>query len=254
MGFKINIRKELKAGLVLVGVFGLIAFTEKMKGDVTIRDIRMKIENTNENHFVDEQDVMDLMQLDESKLIGADFEALSLKTIESKIQRDPFIRNAELYSDLSGTVTVRVELRRPIARIVRADGADGYIAEDGTIMPVSEKFTSRVVLLSGSYMPHLLKQRNLFELPNGAELMAMLERIHGDEFWNAQIAELSIDNNAKLTIYTQIGDEIIEFGKPEDLDTKFRKLEIYYREILPRVGWNKYDRVNLEYAGQIVAE
>ena len=34
---------------------------------------------------------------------------------------------------------------RPIARIVRNDGPDGYIAEDGTIMPVSEKFTSRVV-------------------------------------------------------------------------------------------------------------
>ena len=60
-----------------------------------------------------------------------------------------------LYSDLKGNLVVRAELRRPIARIVRNDGPDGYIAEDGTIMPVSEKFTSRVVLVSGTYVTQI---------------------------------------------------------------------------------------------------
>lgn len=82
----------------------------------------------------------------------------------------------------------------------------------------------------------------------------MIEKITGDEFWNAQITQLDIDNKLRITLYPQVGNEVIEFGKPEDIDTRFKKLKIFYKEILPKVGWNKYDRVNLEYEGQIVAE
>ena len=55
-----------------------------------------------------------------------------MKEVEKKIRRDPFIKDAQLYSDLKGNLVVSAELRRPIARIVRNDGPDGYISEDGT--------------------------------------------------------------------------------------------------------------------------
>ena len=84
--------------------------------------------------------------------------------------------------------------------------------------------------------------------------MEMLETIREDPFWNAQIAQVDIDQKARAVFYTQVGDETIEFGKPIDLETKFRKLKIFYKEIFPRVGWNKYERINVEYEGQVVAE
>ena len=55
-------------------------------------------------------------------------------------------------------------------------------------------------------------------------------------------------------MFPQVGDERIELGTPDDLETKFRKLKIFYKEVLPSVGWNKYDRINVEYEGQVVAE
>jgi cell division protein FtsQ len=254
MKFKINIRRELKIAGVLVVVFGLIAFTERMKGDIAVRDIQVKIENLYENHFLDEEDVAHLMQVNYENLKGVNINTLSFREIENKIKRDPFIKEAELYSDLRGDLTVKVELRRPIARIVRNDGPDAYIAEDGTIMPVSEKFTSRVVLLSGPFIKQLLRQGNMNQSTEGAEIMEMLTTISEDEFWKAQITELDIDSKARITLFPQVGDEKIQFGKPEDMELKFKKLKIFYKEILPRVGWNKYNRVNLEFAGQIVAE
>lgn len=84
--------------------------------------------------------------------------------------------------------------------------------------------------------------------------MAMLEMIREDEFWKAQITELDLDGKASVTLFPLVGNEKIEFGKPDNLEVKFKKLKIFYKEILPRVGWNKYHRVNLEYEGQIVAE
>jgi cell division protein FtsQ len=149
---------------------------------------------------------------------------------------------------------VNVSLRRPIARIVRNDGPDAYIADDGTIMPVSDKFVSRVILISGVFADKMIKLSNLHQSEAGKQIMLMIDMIRGDDFWSAQIAQIDFDNKVKAVLFPQVGDERIEFGKPDNLEVKFRKLKIFYNEILPRVGWNKYNRINLEFEGQVVAE
>lgn len=252
--FKFNLKREIKIGAALAVVVLFIAFTERRRGDVSINDITIKIENTNENHFLEEADIMKLMQLNPQNLRGAEMGEVDLKVIEKKVKAEPFIQDAQLYSDLKGNVVINVELRRPIARIVRNDGSDGYIAEDGTVMPVSEKYTSRVVLISGGYARQLLRQKNVNETEDGKQLMELLNAIREDEFWNAQVAQLDIDSKARITMFSQVGDERIEFGKADNLEVKFKKLMVFYKEVLPRMGWNKYSRVNLEYEGQIVAE
>lgn len=254
MKVKFNLKREVKiiAAVIVVAIF--IAFTERRQGDITVRDITVKIENEQENHFLDEADVMKLMQLNLENLRGTGLDEVNLKAIEQRVKSEPFVKEGELYSDLKGNMVIRVELRRPIARIVRNDGPDGYIAEDGTIMPVSEKFTSRVVLISGGFVRQLLKQKNVNDTEEGKQLIALINAIREDEFWHAQIAQLDMDSKARITMYSQVGDERIEFGRPDNPEVKFKKLRVFYKEILPRMGWNKYDRVNLEYEGQIVAE
>lgn len=254
MKFKVNIKREIKIVVAILVVAGIIAFTERRQGRASIKDITIKMVNINENHFLDENDIIDFMQLDRENLKGATLDKVNLKEVEQKIKREPFIKDAQLYSDLKGNLVVRTELRRPVARIVRNDGPDGYIAEDGTIMPVSEKFTARVVLISGPYVRSLLSHKNLNDYEDGKNLLGLIESIRDDEFWNAQIAQMEIDSKMRITILPQVGDERIEFGKPENSEEKFKKLMIFYKEILPRMGWNKYSRVNLEYEGQIVAE
>lgn len=254
MKFKVNLRREIKIVAAVVVAGAIIAFTEGRQDELVIGDVRVKIDNVKENHFLDEQDILSLMEFDQVAMKGARFSDVNMREVERKIKRQPFIQDAQLYSDLKGNIIVRASLRRPVARIVRNDGPDGYIADDGTIMPVSEKFTARVVLISGSFVPALLKQRNLTTTEEGKMLMEVIGTIRGDDFWSAQIAQLNIDSKMHITMLPQVGNERIEFGKPERISQKFNKLMIFYKEILPRMGWNKYSRVNLEYEGQIVAE
>lgn len=251
---KINIRREIKLVVAFVLVAALIAFSERKQSDVVIHDMSVKLENVSENHFLKEADVMKLMNLNLENLKGANLDNIDLRELEGKIRKNRFVNDADIYSDLGGNLVVRVNLQRPIARIVRTDGPDGYIAEDGTIMPVSEEFTSRVLLLSGTYVKQLVKMQNINDSPVGKELMQMLIDIRSDDFWQAQISQLDIDHQGRVFMLPQVGDEVIEFGQPKDIESKFKKLMIYYKEILPRMGWNKYKRVNLEYDGQIVAE
>ena len=254
MKLKFNIKRELKIGAALAVLFFFIGFSERKQGMVAVKDIVIKVENANENQFLDEEDVVDLMQLDQENLKGVSLDRLNMKEIEKRIKSNRFVKDAELYSDLKGNLIVKATLRRPIARIVRNDGPDGYIAEDGTVMPVSDKFTTRVVLMSGAFSRLLLQTENLNKSIEGKQLMELLSIIRNDEFWRAQIAQLDIDSKVSVNMFPQVGGQLIEFGKPENLEVKFKKLRIFYKEILPQKGWNAYERVNLEYEGQIIAE
>ena len=159
-----------------------------------------------------------------------------------------------MFGDLKGNLIVNVELRRPIARIVQQDAPDAYIAEDGTVMPVSEKYTARVLLLSGPFVKKLLESENLNKIEEGKQILEMIEFINNDKFWKAQVAQLDISGDGRISIFPQVTNQKVEFGKPENIETKFRKLMIFYKMILPQRGWTKYERVNLEYEGQVIAE
>lgn len=254
MRFKFNIRREIKITIAVVVFFGIIAFTERMQGTVSVKDVVIKIQNTEDNHFIDEEDILDLMQFTAENLRGASIGQLNLKDIENKIKRDAFVKNAELYSDIKGNLVVNVELRRPIARIVKSYGPSVYIGEDGVIMPTSEKFSVRTLLISGAQAHQFMHEETILKAEGGQELFSMINLIRKDEFWKAQIAQIDMASIHKITMYPQIGGQLIEFGKLENIEVKFSKLRVFYKEILPQKGWNTYHRVNLEYEGQIVTE
>ena len=254
MKLKWNIRKEIKVGVAIIGLSFLIAFSERKQGGAVCNDVVVEIENIRENHFLDEADVMKLLEGSGQTIKGVGIDRINLKAIENSLKYDKHILDAELYGDLKGNLTVEVELRRPIARIVQPDAPDAYIAEDGVIMPVSEKYSARVVLISGSFVKTLLEAEDLNKLEEGKQLMEMIEFINEDRFWKAQIAQIDIDREGKIKLLPQVTGQIVEFGKPEDLEAKFKKLRIFYKEILPQRGWTRYERVNLEYDGQIIAE
>jgi cell division protein FtsQ len=254
MKWNINIRKELKVGAALVGVSLLIAFGERKQSNVLCKDIVIELNNIEENHFMDEADVLKLVETSKQSIKGTSIDHINLKEIEKKLTADKHILKADLYGDLKGNLIVSVNLRRPFARIVQDDGPDAYIAEDGTLMSVSEKYTSRVILLSGSFTRKFMEHSNLNDTEEGMKVMEMIRVINESDFWRAQIAQLDIDSEGKVLIYPQITGQKVQFGRPENIEVKFRKLMIFYKEILPQRGWTKYGRVNLEYEGQVIAE
>ena len=240
--------------VALIGVSFLIAFSERKQGGAVCKDVVVELDNLHENHFMDEADVMKLVENSGQSIKGISISRINLKAIESKLKYDKHILDADLYGDLKGNLVVDVELRRPIARIVQSDAPDAYISEDGVIMPVSEKYTSRVMLISGAFVKGLLESGDLNKTEEGKQILEMIEFINDDRFWKAQVAQLDINSAGKISIYPQITGQRVEFGKPENIEVKFKKLMIFYKDILPQRGWTRYERVNLEYEGQVIAE
>lgn len=254
MKVKINIKKEIRIVAALVGLSFLIAFSERKQGGALCKDIVVEIENINDNHFLDEADILRLVETSGQPIKGTGLSRINLKAIEKKLKYDKHIKEAELFGDHKGNLIVNIELRRPIARIVQEDAPDAYISEEGIIMSVSDKFTSRVMIISGRFVKELLEKGNLMKFEEGKKLMEMIEFINEDVFWKAQIAQMDINSRGEITLYPQVTGQLVEFGTPVNFESKFRKLLVFYKEVLPQKGWTRYERVNLKYEGQVIAE
>lgn len=241
--------------LATVLVFVSIGFADKKQNRRFNGKIVIMITNQFNNYFIDENDLLAIingMGLDPEK--GSMPHFPDLRGIEKRLEAEMFISDAQIFRDLMGNLVVVAAQRRPIARIIRPDAPDAYIGEEGTILPVSEKFTSRVMLVSGDFTDHLVKTASLTMDDQNRPYFELIRFINADPFWKAQISQLEIAEDGKINMYPQVTKQVIEFGLPDDIEIKFRKLNIFYKKILPFKGWNYYRRVSLEYKDQIVCE
>lgn len=251
---QLKIGKSIKVALSLVVTLSLIAFANKEYEVETINNVTVSIENQKGNYYVDKNDIINLINKSgEDLIIGKAFQTINLKEIESRLKGSPYINKSEVFKDLKGSLIVKVNLRRPIARIIRINKNDAYISEEGELLPVSDKFTSRVVLVSGKGAEAIVEAETSVLKTNTA-LFEMINFINADPFWKAQIAQIDIDENGEVILYPQVTKQYIEFGKIEKVETKFKKLKVFYDRILPLKGWNYYDKVNLKYEGQVIAD
>ena len=251
---KIIFGKPLKIIVSAITVFSVIAFANREYDNELCNDVVITIHNQHDNYYMDDHDLMNIINgSTEGVLIGKPFNSINLKEIENRIIESPFIRNAQVYKDLKGNLVANATLRRPVARIIRPDKPDAYISEEGILLPVSEKFNSRVVLISGKGTDAIINAEQSILVSNPA-LFDLIEYVNEDEFWKAQIAQIDIDTHGEVTLYPQVTKQYIEFGQITDVDNKFKKLRIFYKRVLPLKGWNYYDKVNLKYKGQIIAE
>lgn len=233
----------------------LVSFSPKNFMGYRVEDIDVEIENAFENFFIDEEDVLELIMSNEGdSILGDAMGRVSLKEVESRIESHSFVKNAEVYRDLKGHLVVKAIQNKPVARLVSPRGQNAYIGESGELLPVSLKYTARVPVITGRYVDALMEMSNVQDDEYAMKVKALIDFILAEEFWRMQVAQLDIDSEGNINMYTQIGDQTIEFGKATEVEKKFKKLKIFYKQIMPTKGWNTYDRVNLAYKDQIICE
>lgn len=252
--FSHRLKRKVKVFLTFVILFGLIGFVEKKQVTKVCTKVNISIENYYDSYFINEEDILTILTKGGTeKLVGTNFKNIDLKNLEKRIKTNKFIQYCQVSRNLEGEIEVHIKQCRPIARIVQSDAPDAYISETGTILPLSERFTARVVLIEGENIDKWLDQDRL-ETADEQAFFDLLRYIDTHKFWKAQITQVFIDNQGMITLYPQMGRQVIEFGTATDIESKFRKLKIFYKKILPVKGWNRYSKISLAYQDQIICE
>jgi cell division protein FtsQ len=245
-----NVLAFVVLSLVLVGFIG---FVEKQTLYKTFQGTEINIEGVSGVYFVEDAEIIKILKEAFPELkAGLMLEEVPMKEIETRLLGHPFVKSAEAMLGQKGILNLKISQHQPIARIAQPMGADGYITTEGKVIPTSTSYTSRVLILEGDYAEKLMDKGDIKrDMP---ELMDLIEFIIEDEFWNAQITELEVNSNDNIRLFQQVGRQVIEFGDATDIANKFDRISVFYKEILPRKGWNAYDRVSVKFKDQIVCE
>lgn len=218
--------------------------------------LKVEIADSSTNSFVSAADVKKYLDKEYGNYIGQNLDSIDLVKVEKIIDGRSAVHKSQAYTTRDGNLNIRVTQRTPVVRFQKSDG--GFYADaEGFLFPLQSSYSSRVQVVDGE-IPLKANSGYKGELSDEKErewlskVLDVINYMEGSKVWKDKIVQITVSNGGELTLVPREGKERFRFGQPDRIDEKFRKMEMYYKCILPEKGSDAYTSVNVEYDGQIV--
>ncbi|HWK02840.1 MAG TPA: hypothetical protein VNS58_04385 [Puia sp.] len=233
------------------GVLVLLVAAIKYRNNKTCKGYKIEISGPSGALFIGKKEINDLLaSAGAGQWKDRPTQSFDLRRMESVLEKNVWIRDAQLFFDNNGVLEVKVIEREPAARIFTESGNSFYIDSSGVQLPLSDKLPVKLPVFTDYPAPGIrLHGKDSLLTVQIRQLSAF---IRNDSFWMAQIAQIAITSDRGFELVPMIGNHLIEFGDGEDYQQKFHRLFIFYKEVLSRTGFDKYSRIDVAYAGQVV--
>lgn len=239
------------AGWIALGAITLVLLVSAAhkKNNKVCNGIEVSFNRDGSNFFVDEKGVVFILKTFGS-IKGVPVGEIDLKALEAKVRNVKWIANAELFFDNKQVLQVIVEEKEPVARIFTVGGSSFYIDSACRRLPLSEKLSARIPMFTNFPSDRTFLSRPDSELLASAKELAMF--IQSDEFWKAQVAQVDITPDGFEMIPT-VGSHLVKLGKDGNWEQKFDRLFSFYKQVLTKLGFETYEKIDVEFDGQVVA-
>lgn len=250
--------------LLVSGLFIALGFVDKEQAIQRCKEPVINVERDSVTNFVDRDDIMNLLRERGDSINGQAMSSVDVAELEKVLNSHVAIADAEVYMSVDGEVNIEVKQRKPVVRIFNSDNESYYIDEEGWLMPLSEKYTARVLVVNG-YINEPYAKRYMFsiediERDSIAGTSSMLDDIfrlaifiRSNAFWNAQVEQVYVNRENELELIPKVGNHRILIGDASSLEDKFNKLRIFYEEgLVPTGWWSNYSVINLKFKDQVV--
>ena len=236
-----------------VGAIVLLVAAIKRKDAQHCSGISITIEGVNNNFFVDKKDILNIITgIVGGSAMGKAISAFDLKQLESSLQKDIWVKTAQLFFDNNNKLMVKVIEREPLVRVFTTTGTTFYIDSSLAMLPLSEKSSARLPVFTRFPSDKIVLTPQDSALLK--DILTVSMAIQKDNFNMAMIDQVDITPQRNFEMVPKIGNTIIIFGDATDIEEKFYKLQLFYKEVMVKAGWNKYNEVNVQYKGQVVAK
>ena len=243
--------------LMLSGWIVLSGFVSNYYQFIKLKNVQINFIDDNLHEFITKSQVnsmLSLMGIVEKVTLKNE---IDLSHIEEKLLNHSAINSAEVYFNNNGNLQVNIKKRTPIARFVSpVYEKNFYIDDNGFLMPLCSTYVSRVPIFSGKI--NLPERLNLYVLnslhksPDFQKIYKMSKLINNDSFLKSQIVQIHINNNGYFELIPRIGNQRILFGSIENMEKKFKKINLFYKNGPQPKDLNKYDTLNVLYENQII--
>jgi cell division protein FtsQ len=233
-------------------VFLLVAAI-KNKPAKHCKNIEINIHGVSNNFFVDKKDILNtITAIEKTNPVGKTIGSFNLKKLETALEKNVWIKSAELFFDNNEILQVTVQEREPIARVFSTTGTTFYIDDELAMLPLSEKFSARLPVFTNFPSDKSILAKADSNLLGSIKTISLA--VQKDSFSMAMIDQIDITPQRLFVMMPKIGNQLIVFGDAADVDAKLQKLKLFYKEVMVKAGWNNYSVINVQYKNQVVAK
>ena len=233
-------------------IFLLVAAIQTKEAN-RCKGIEINIHGVSNNFFVDKKDILNaITAAEKTNPVGKAIGSFNLKKMEAELEKDVWIKSAELFFDNNEILQVTVQEREPVARVFTITGSTFYIDDELTQLPLSEKFSARLPVFTN--FPSDKKVLSKMDSSLLMDIKNISLALQKDSFCMAMIEQVDITPQRIFEMTPKIGNQLIVFGDGTDVDLKLNKLKLFYKEIMVKAGWNNYSVINVQYKNQVVAK
>jgi len=227
----------------------ILGFVSGEADQVICMRIDVVLSDTVDNRFVTDHDIRAMFRSEGLQLQGYPMNEINTRELERLVEKNAYIRGAEVSTDVSGRMEIRLEQRTPLLRIMPEGKAGFYLDTEGEVLPLSDQFVPHIFLVSG----------NIEDADGGIAASTQLKEIHrfcsyvsDHPFWSEQIVQLYVNRRGEYELIPRVGAHQILMGSMEQWDKKLRNLKMLYQQGLSAYGWNSYKTINLKYTNQVI--
>ena len=84
-------------------------------------------------------------------------------------------------------------------------------------------------------------------------LLPLVNYVESDSLLRSLVTMYCVRDTNNIIIVPEISGHVINIGNADGFENKFAKLKLFYREVLPKKGWNTYDTISVKWNHQVVA-
>ena len=226
--------------ILLVYLIIVFTFASAKLREVKCEGLQVVVDGTEENAFIDETEVLGIIKRGYGDIEGCNIVSVDKDSLEHILVRNSVIKSAQVYYSLDGYIHVNIQQREPVLRVLTGEGY--YVDRDGRVMPLSSKFTSRVVVATGDINKKFACEK----------LGPFAMKLKNEPFWDAYIEQLVVRSNEDVVMIPKVGDFRIVLGKVDDCEVRLEKLILFLKDGITKKGWNRYKEINLKFDNQVV--
>jgi cell division protein FtsQ len=234
---------------LIIFVIGTLAFTSIESRNIMCSDIEV-VFNKNEVINIDKERLVKLVKATDSKIFRKTLNEINSEIFEGEIEKIPAILSADVYKLMvnekgayKGVLVAKVKHRKPVMRVITSNGSY-YLDKFGVRIPVSSSYTSNVLVASGSISEKFAVEK----------LLPFVLYVEEDDFWKAQLEQIYVEEDGDVLLTPLVGGHIIELGEADNFKEKLHVMSEFYKQVLAKNNWDKYEKISLKYNNQVVAK
>jgi cell division protein FtsQ len=239
--------KRILSIIVAVLLSGYLIFaiimTQSKKQEMPCNNLIIVIKDSLNRQFLSQHDVESSLKNTQLFPVGKPLNEINTYAIENKIAENELVSSVTAYKTPSGSIKIEITQKMPILRVFTAR-ENYYIDDAGRVMPASYQHAVYLPVASGSIEKSFAT----------AEIYKFALFLQKNEFWNNQIEQIYVHPNKEVELIPRVGNHRIILGDFEDFEEKMNNLRLFYDQAIPKIGWGKYEIINLKYKNQIVCK